>query len=65
MTAAQWIKAINEAQGEEVMRLWNQCLSRSGPNEYDEITLAVHKACVDKVLNSLGYYPREKEEGDQ
>ena len=60
MTAADWIKAINEAEGNEVLRLWNECLNRCCDNEANEITLAVHKACVDKVLNTIGF-PRDAE----
>ncbi len=63
MTANEWIKAINEAEtNEEVVKLWQKMWNRI-PNGADEVTLEVHKACVDTVLNALGYPRKDNESG--
>lgn len=56
MTATEWINAINEAKtDQDVVKLWNEMINRLPDNTADDITLEVHKTCVDRVLNALGY----------
>lgn len=53
MKATDWIKAINDAKSDkEIIKIWTDCLSRCGPEEYDDITLKVHKACAMQVVKA-------------
>ncbi len=63
MTGNEWFQAINEAEtNEDVVRLWQKSCNKI-PNGADEVTLEVHKACVDTGLNGLGYPRKDNESG--